>query len=464
MFIWGHLAMNSIATLQPGTGAVHRAEIDSIATGGAGVARIEGRVVFIARTVPGDSVRFRISEDKGRFLRGEIEEIESPGTSRREPPCPHWASCGGCPLQQMTPEAQAESKRQIFLDALARIGKIDAAITPEIIAADTPEFAYRMRARFQIKNGGIGFFAPGTRNLIPVEGCLLAEEPINAAFSEIQKFQRLEPAARGLEAVEISSLDGISDKEAGLFLYPIGWHDKGDGVLSKKTRRAWEAFSEKNGWPLAAAGDRGPSEASSWKSRYEVEGPAGDPLALQVSPESFLQPNRRVNRLIVRAVLEMAALPEGGRAVDLFCGAGNFAVPLAGRAGRVVGIESNPFAVKDAEANAKEAGLDNTLFIKSEAGRAEADEILGALGGRPDLVLLDPPRRGALETIPLAAALRPSRIVYISCNPATFARDARDISLAGYRMEAALIAPMFPNTAHVESVTSWALESDTAPR
>ena len=139
-------------------------------------------------------------------------------------------------------------------------------------------------------------------------------------------------------------------------------------------------------------------------------------------------------------------------------------MPLAGRAGRIVGIESNPFAVKDAEANAKQAGLDNALFIKSEAGRAEADEILDALGGQPDLLILDPPRRGALETIPLAAALRASRIVYVSCNPATFARDARDISLAGYRMEAALIAPMFTNTAHVESVTSWALESNTAPR
>ena len=456
--------MSSSATLQPGTGSVHRAEIDSIATGGAGVARLEGRVVFIPRTVPGDSVRFRISEDKGRFLRGEIEEIESPGASRREPPCPHWASCGGCPLQQMSPETQAESKKQIFLDALVRIGKIDVAIAPEIIAASTPEFAYRMRARFQIKHGGIGFFAPGTRRLIPLEGCLLVEEPISAAFSKIREFLKLEPVARWLEAVEISSLGATSDKEAGLFLYPTGWHDQGNGALPKKTRRAWEAFSEKNGWPLAAAGDRRPDEPPSWKSRYEVETPTGDQVALQVSPESFLQPNRQVNQLIVRAVFEMAALPEGGRVLDLFCGSGNFAMPLAGRAGRIVGIESNPFAVKDAEANAKQAGLDNALFIKSEAGRAVADEILDALGGQPDLLILDPPRRGALETIPLAAALRASRIVYVSCNPATFARDARDISLAGYRMEAALIAPMFTNTAHVESVTSWALESNTAPR
>lgn len=463
MFIWGYVAMSSVATMKHGTGAVHRAEIDSIAAGGAGVARLDGRVVFIPRTVPGDSIRFRISEDKGKFLRGEVEEIESPGGARREPPCPHWASCGGCPLQQMTPEAQAESKKQIFLDALARIGKLDIAIEPEIIAAGAPELAYRMRARFQIKNDEIGFFAPGTRKLIPVEGCLLVEEPINAAFSEIRKFLKLEPAARGLEAVEISSLGDTSGEGAGVFLHPIGWHDKGKGVISKKTRRAWEALGEKNNWPVAAAGDREPGEPPSWKSRYKVEGPAGDSATLQISPESFLQPNRLVNRLIVRAVLEMAALPEGGRAVDLFSGAGNFAVPLAGRAGRAVGVESNPFAVKDAESNAKQAGRDNIQFIKSEAERAEADEILNALGGRPDLVLLDPPRRGTLETIPLATALGPGRIVYVSCNPATFARDARDISLAGYRMEAALIAPMFPNTAHVESVTSWALEN-SAPR
>ncbi|MBT3822046.1 MAG: class I SAM-dependent RNA methyltransferase, partial [Nitrospinaceae bacterium] len=366
-------------------------------------------------------------------------------------------------LQQMTPEAQAESKKQIFLDAVARIGKIDIDIEPEIIAASAPEFAYRMRARFQIKHGRIGFFAPGTRKLIPIEGCLLVEESIRAAFAEIREFLKLERAARVLEAVEISSLGDKPDKGAGLFLYPIGWHDNGHGTISKKTRRAWEVFSEKNGWPLAAAGGRKPAEPPSWKSSYELKTSTNETAILQVSPEAFLQPNRRVNESIVRAVLEMAALPEGGRAVDLFCGAGNFAVPLAEKAARIVGVESNQFAVKDAEVNAKQAGLKNTHFIKSEAGRVEANTIEDALGGKPDLVLLDPPRPGALETIPLAVALKPNRIVYVSCNPATFARDARELSDAGYRMEAAFIAPMFPNTAHVESVTSWAFDSSTAP-
>jgi 23S rRNA (uracil1939-C5)-methyltransferase len=169
-----------------------------------------------------------------------------------------------------------------------------------------------------------------------------------------------------------------------------------------------------------------------------------------------------VNRALVAAVLEWAALPEGGRAVDLFSGAGNFALPLADGAARIVGVESSPFAVQDAVENARAAGRENLSFIRAQAEKIGAEEILKELGGAPDLVLLDPPRRGALETIPLALALGPHRIVYVSCNPATFARDAREITEGGYRMEAARIAPMFPNTAHVESVTTWTRESSPA--
>ena len=161
--------MSVIATRNAEAGAAHSAEIESIAAGGAGVARLDGRVVFIPRTVPGDSVRFRISADKGKYLRGEIEEIASPGAARRDPPCPHWAECGGCPLLHVNPEGQREAKRRIFLDALIRIGKIDPGLTAEDIEAPSSEFAYRMRVRFQVRGKAIGFFAPGTRRLVPVE-------------------------------------------------------------------------------------------------------------------------------------------------------------------------------------------------------------------------------------------------------------------------------------------------------
>ncbi len=468
----------STAATQPGSaGTTHLAVIESIAAGGAGVARLDGRVVFIPRTAPGDSIYFRISADKGKFLVGELAGIASAGEARREPPCAHWTSCGGCPLQQMTPESQNEAKRQIFIDTLARIGKIDLPAPPEMLTPSTPEFGYRMRARFQIKGGEIGFYAPGTRNLVPIESCLLVEEPVAEAATGIARLLRAEPDSRGAEAVEITSLGEGAGEGAGLFLSPPGWRDRGKGALSRRTRRAWEAFGSANGWPISAAGQRSPGEPPAWTSRYELDNQTGEkasltlentPLSLgslsfDISPESFIQPNRLMNRLLVDTVLDMAALPEGASAVDLFCGAGNFALPLARRAGRVAGVEANPYAVQDAEANCQRAGLDNIRFIHSEAGRVPSGEILDALGGKaPDLVLLDPPRRGALETIPLVMALGPVRIVYVSCNPATFARDAREIARGGYRLESALIAPMFPNSAHLESVTSWTREDAPA--
>ncbi len=454
--------MSGIATRNAEAGAAHSAEIESIAAGGAGVARLEGRVVFIPRTVPGDSVRFRISADKGKYLRGEIEEIAHPAAARRDPPCPHWAECGGCPLMHVNPEGQREAKRRIFLDALIRIGKIDPGLAAEDLEAPSSEFAYRMRVRFQVRGKAIGFFAPGTRRLVPVESCLMAEEPIADALAGIRALLMEEPASRGIESVEITSLGDGPAEGAGLFIHPPGKRDRGWGALGAETRRAWEAFSRQGGMPLAVSGERAPGEAPAWVARYEVPDSKGGSAAIRVSPESFIQPNRGVNRALVRAVLGWAALPEGGRAVDLFSGAGNFALPLAAAAGRVLGVESSPFAVSDAEANARAAGRENLSFIQARAEKIGAEEILRELGGAPDLALLDPPRRGALETIPLALALGPRRIVYVSCNPATFARDAREITEGGYRMEAIRIVPMFPNTAHVESVTTWTRESAPA--
>ncbi|MEE9275314.1 MAG: methyltransferase domain-containing protein, partial [bacterium] len=258
--------------------------------------------------------------------------------------------------------------------------------------------------------------------------------------------------------------------------------------VPRAMRRAWEGLARETGWPLAFAGERrevasptgtpAPAGAAdptgtpapAWTAGYVLDDlPAGcgagggdaRSLDMRVSPESFVQPNRAGNRALVRAALEAASLPEGARALDLYCGAGNFTVPLAGRAARVAGVESSPFSLSDAEANARAAGRENVRFLRREAGRLEAGEAMDLLEGRPDLILLDPPRRGALEAIPLVEALAPRRVVYVSCNPATFARDARALEAGGYRMASALLAPMFPNTAHVETVTSWLRGEDS---
>lgn len=438
------------------TGAAFTAEIESIAAGGAGVARLEGRAVFIPRTVPGDTVRFRVAADKGKFLRGDLDALLAAGPSRREPPCPHWADCGGCPLQQMTPDAQSEAKRRILLDALARIGKMEPAFPVDPMAAASGEFGYRQRARFQVRESAVGFFAPGTRRLVPLTGCMLVEPPIAEAFAQVRRLLETEAPARRIESVEITSLGPEPGGGAGIFLYPAGARDGRPGPLARRTRRAWEAFSQATGWPLAVQGDRRPEELSGWLSRQEWQTSGGERISLDTSPESFIQPNRKGNEALVSAVLGLAGSPAGPCALDLFCGAGNFTVPLGRRFRKILGVESNPFAVRDAERNCRRAGLGGARFLRREAGSLAPEEVREALAGEsPDLVLLDPPRRGALEAVPLVLALRPGRIIYVSCNPATFARDARALDEGGYAVDQALVVPMFPNTAHVETVSSW---------
>ncbi len=453
--------------------SLETARVESIAAGGAGVARLEGRAVFIPRTAPGDVVRFRILADKGKYLRGELAEVLEPSPWRREPPCPHWAACGGCPLQQINPEGQAQARRRIFLDALSRIGKMDLPVPLQ--APDPPPagFGYRSRVRFQVKEKKIGFFATGSRRLVPVENCLLAEPAVESALAGMRRLLGSASAARGIEAVEITSLGPGPDEGAGILLHPPGSRDRRADPLASGTRAEWQTYCRETGHPLAVAGERPPSAPPAWTAAYSlpVKGEGGQKETLRVSPESFLQPNRAGNLALVEAAANWACAPEaadrvdaappgGAAAVDLYCGAGNFTLPLARVFARVAGVEANPYALYDAESNRRAAGLGNVRFLRREAGRVDPGEIIHALGGeRPAAILLDPPRRGALEAVPLITALAPRRILYVACNPATFARDARALAEAGYRMGNATMIPMFPNTAHTETVTSWFLGS-----
>ncbi|MDA0998961.1 MAG: class I SAM-dependent RNA methyltransferase [bacterium] len=446
-------------------GTSHTAEIASIAAGGAGIARLLGRVIFIPRTAPGDIVRFRISKDKGKFLLGELEEVQQEGPWRREPPCLHWHDCGGCPLQQMDHAGQNQAKRRIFDDAIQRIGKFTPGAPAAIMEDRIPEFGYRLRVKFHIHRGKIGFFSPGSRRIVPLETCLLVEPAIAGALPAIRQLLEESQDARRAEAVEVTALGPVPGEGVGLLVFPPGSRDSRPGTslpIPKRMRAAWETFARQAGWPCAFAGERAPGEPPAWRAAYRLDIPGGagrSTLAMEVSPEAFVQSNREGNQVLVNTVLAAAGAEGEGRVTDLFCGAGNFSLPLSLNARRVIGVEENPFSHQDALANAERAGSGNVRFLRGAAEKTRPEEICGELGGPPDLVLLDPPRKGALEAIPLVLNLAPRRIVYVSCNPATFARDARELWEEGYRLASAAIVPMFPQTAHVETVTSWTREN-----
>lgn len=441
---------------------VHEARVESIATGGAGVARLEGRAVFIPRTAPGDTVRFRIVKEKGKYLIGELAEVIQAGPGRTAPPCVHWSDCGGCALQHVSSQAQLKAKKRIFLDALARIGRIDLGVPAQTVALPANEERYRMRARFQVRGSVIGFFAPAAGRLIEVEDCLLVERPIADAMRRIRCLLRSEPKAKRVEAVEITSLEE-EEAHVGLHLHVAGRRGRGNRKINRAALGAWEKFAGENRFLLSTAGRREPGEPPPWRAQYRPD-PEYPELCLGVSPESFIQPNRALNRLLVKSVAEECGLNDEAVVLDLYCGAGNFSLPLALRAGRVLGVEENPYAVADALLNREENGVGNADFLVRSVKKLTGEEAVSKLGGRaPDVVVLDPPRKGALDAMPLIAGLAPERVVYVSCNPATLARDARELVSNGYRAKAAFVFDMFPHTAHLEILTSWTRKDASGP-
>ena len=451
------------ALLPDQTEAVHEARVESIATGGAGVARLDGRAVFIPKTAPGDTVRFRVVKEKGKYLIGELAEVIQASPARTAPPCAHWSDCGGCALQHIDPTAQAEAKKRIFLDTLARIGKIIPIIPVYTITLRENEKRYRRRARFHIRGPEIGFFSPGTQRPVEIKDCLLVEQPIADALGRIRHLLQSEPKAGRVEAVEMTSLGEEEGASVGLHLHAAGHRERGNSRIDPRTLSAWKKFAEENHFPLTTAGRREPGEPPRWRARYRPDTEYPE-LSLGVSPESFIQPNRALNQLLVKSVVEECRLNDEALVLDLYCGAGNFSFPLAMRAGRVLGVEGNPHAVADAGLNQEENGVGNADFLHRSAHKLTKEEVVSKLGGqKPGVVVLDPPRKGALDAMPLIAALAPSQVVYVSCNPATFARDARELAVSGYRARAAFVFDMFPHTAHLEILTSWTRKDSSGP-
>ena len=459
------MAMNTIIPDQSlrQNGNLFEARVESIAAGGAGVARLDGRAVFIPKTAPGDTVRFRVVKEKGKYLLGELVKIIHEGPERTTPPCAHWSDCGGCTLQHIALQAQMKAKKRVFLDTLHRIGRMDLDVSTQTAAFPGNESRYRMRARFQVRGSEIGFFATGARRLVSIEDCLLVEFSISKAFGQIKHLLQAEPRTRKIEAVEITSLREEGGASVGLFLYPAGYRDRGNRKIDHRTLSVWRKFAEENDFPLATAGRRRPGEPPRWQARYQPDA-AHPELCLGVSPESFIQPNRALNRALVKSALQESGVNEETTVLDLYCGAGNFSFPLALRARFVLGVEENPHAVVDAGLNREENGVENAEFFRRNVHQLTKEEVVSKLRGQaPGVVVLDPPRKGALEAMPLIAELAPERVVYVSCNPATFARDARELAVSGYRARAAYVFDMFPHTAHLEILTSWTRKDVSGP-
>lgn len=422
----------------------HEVEITALAFGGKGVGRINGKVVFVPFTAPGDRVRVRLEVEKKGFSEGVVTEVIEPSPLRVEPVCPVYGVCGGCALQHMEYSSQVEWKERILRDTLKRIGRVE----PERFDPPAPSpmpYNYRSRAGFKVEKGRWGFFEAKSHRVVDIEYCPIADHVINSAFSSIKK--ALNGENTGLFALDI----GLSEKDAMPVASLHVTSDKGfdwQGALAETGLKGFEVWvsPEKKG-----KGKRIFAEQDS-RLVYEAGG-----VEFYAGIGVFSQVNRFQNKALVDRVLEYASLGGAETVVDLFCGVGNLSLPLSRRASKVIGVESSSEAVREAGWNAERNSIENAGFVREDASMWVAGNLKTVEKERPLVVVLDPPRSGEPEAAKTLSALRPEKIVYVSCSPPTLARDLALLAGSGYRVRSAGFFDMFPQTYHMESIVGLEL-------
>jgi 23S rRNA (uracil1939-C5)-methyltransferase len=412
--------------------------VERLAAGGDGVGRIGAKVAFVPGTAPGDIVEVEILEERRTWCRTRAIRLLNPGPDRVTPRCPACGDCGGCDWQHLAYPAQLAAKRSIVEDALRRIGRLD----PPAVAPTIPsplEYGYRHRARLHaalgIQGTRFGFFRRGSHEVIPLEGCPVLHQGLDAILGALAVAGSLYPQA----FASCSEVCVDSD-----------W----DGTTARLLQRGAQGGPHHSPEPAArflrdAAAARGIRLLLDDDPREPLPlGPG--PEALVTTGEAFTQVNLRQNLTLVQVALDLADPVPGEEVLDLCCGLGNLSLPAAARGGRVTGVDLDGEAVRQARESGRRLGREAT-FVRDDA--AAAVRALGAAGRRFPLVLLNPPRAGARDAVAAIPALEPARIVVVSCDPATLARDAAVLAAAGYPLAAVRPIDLFPQTAHVETVT-----------
>ena len=431
--------------LKPGN--LEEADVVDLAHDGRGIARVDGKAVFIDGALPGERVRFRVLKRRRHLDEAGLVEVLVASPDRVVPRCAHFGVCGGCSLQHLAPAAQLAAKERQLLDNLERIG----GVRPECVLPPLrgPDWAYRRRARLGVK-------------YVHKKGRVLAgfRERQSPYLADIRRCEILLGRFADLPAQLAALVETLSIREK----VPQVELAAGD-ERSALVFRVMEAPSTDDLARLAAfAGQNGvqiylqsggldsirPLTGPALPQSYALEGG----LTVEFGPADFIQINGEVNIAMVRSALDLLEPRPDDTVLDLFCGLGNFTLPLAQRAGRAVGVEGDAALVGKAQANAGRNGVKNANFF---AENLFEPAHFGAWARDPyDLVLLDPPRAGALEIMERMAQWGPRRVVYISCHPGSLARDAGILVQAqGFRLIGAGVMDMFPHTTHVESVAAF---------
>jgi 23S rRNA (uracil1939-C5)-methyltransferase len=420
-----------------------RLNVHALDAGGHGIARNpEGKVVFVEGALGGETVEARLLRSKPKFDLALAVEIVHAASGRRVPPCPWYENCGGCVIQHADARTQVAAKQRWLEDCLERIGKVE----PESMLAPIygPEWGYRHRARLSVryveKKGGalVGFRERRSTYVVDMSSCEVLPARVSALIPELRALIGKLSFKDRMPQVEVA----VGDDAVVLVLRHLL-------PLNDEDRSLLRAFADTNGvqvWLQA----RGPDSAVLFHPEGAPELCYSLPefgIKLAFRPTDFTQVNHAVNRVLVSRAVRMLDPQPGERIGDLFCGLGNFSLPLAARGAQVIGIEGSATLVERARLNA----LANGLTAQFEVANLFEPNL--APLGPFDKLLLDPPREGAIEVAKSLPEAWPRRIVYVSCDAATLARDAGVlVNVKGFRLAAAGVVNMFPHTAHVESI------------
>jgi 23S rRNA (uracil1939-C5)-methyltransferase len=405
-------------------------EIERILPGGVGLAHAAGKTIFVALAAPGDCLRVTIDRQQGNVSFASIEEILKPSPVRVEPPCPYFGRCGGCDFQQMTYEAQLEAKAEMIRDCLHRIARLETP--PEIVVQASPkEWRYRARATWQVDRDEerIGYYERASRRVCDVADCAVLVPDLQGTLEQVRATP-IGAFPAGLKHIEVVA-----------------------GANSLTQGSSYQSHSSVNvneSAPVSLAPEFAQFHTS------EVSLKVGDE-AYCYNAEAFFQ----INQDLIAPLIASAVSNAGGDyALDLYSGVGLFTLPLARSFRRVIGVEANHVASRFARRNLQQAQLTSARVVTVSVAdwlRANSARL-----GPIDFILLDPPRAGAESTVIRSMLdLRPAHISYVSCDPATLARDLKKLFAGGYAVDSIEAFDMFPQTHHVETVARLSRSVDT---
>jgi len=436
-------------------GDIVELEIHDLNHQGEGVGKVQRFTVFLPGTVPGDRLTARITSVQKNYCRAAIHAMQTFSPARTEPPCPYYQHCGGCQLQRLNYPAQLRWKQKRLDDTLQRLGGLDIPVH-QVRSMDNP-FRYRNKARVQIElQGGrirAGFFQKHSHQVVDVKDCLI-QHPVNvkviqhlrSALQDFLSFKRHSLDPKDIPLAAVSRVSFATGK--AVLILEVAGSPSRDKLARQLAQHLQQDPGELSGIVLCQGQGRNLTYTSLWGEPHLTENLEG--LTLFISPPSFYQVNPLQARELYRLALENVGSPE--ISFDIFCGIGSLSLLLARLSSRVVGIEASWSAVKDARENAVYNGVKHLEFHQ---GRAEDNLRLLQSLCRPQTIVVDPPRKGCHPyLLKNMVSVRPEKIVYLSCEPSTLARDLHRLKNNGYLTRSVYPVDMFPHTTHVEAVAT----------